>query len=81
MHLYKIKQVVKRITVEGEHLCLLLLKQDQRHGFVKEPLCLEVIPIMNAPYQRQTIQIPLESIEMAHIYRYLFQYKSVRIVT
>lgn len=25
-HLYKIKQIVKRITIEGEHTCLMLLK-------------------------------------------------------
>ena len=80
MHLYKIKQVVKRVTVEGEHTCLLLLKHDQRQGFVKDELCLEIIPIMNAPYQK-TLQIALDKISMVHVYRYLFQYRSVRIVT
>ena len=28
-HLYKIKQVVKRITAEGEHTCLMLLQHDR----------------------------------------------------
>lgn len=25
-HLYKVKQIVKRVTIEGEHTCLMLLK-------------------------------------------------------
>ena len=78
-HLYKIKQVVKRVTIEGEHTCLMILKQDQTQN---EPLCLEILPIMNAPYQSQsTLSIPLEQIKIVHIYRYLFQYRSLRIVT
>ena len=48
-HLYKIKQIVKRVTIEGEHTCLMLLKQD--YNAQNEPLVLEIIPIMNAPYQ------------------------------
>jgi hypothetical protein len=78
--LYKVKQIVKRVTIEGEHTCLMLLKQDlsmTNH----EPLCLEILPIMNAPYQSQTLNIPLASIRIVHIYRYLFQHKALRIVT
>ena len=52
-HLYKIKQIVKRITVEGEHTCLMLLKHDQStNNQDLSQLCLEIIPIMNAPYQK-----------------------------
>ena len=36
---------------------------------------------MNAPYQNQTIIIPLDQIKIVHIYRYLYQQKSIRIVT
>lgn len=36
---------------------------------------------MNAPYQSQKIQIQLEDITVVHIYRYMFQYRSLRIVT
>ena len=72
------------MTVEGEHNCLMLLKHDQSQGSVNSKdanLSLEIIPILNAPYQRQTLVIPLSSIKIVHIYRYLFQYKSIRIVT
>lgn len=58
----------------------MLLKQDLT--MVNEPLCLEVLPIMNAPYQsQQTLSIPLDEIKIVHVYRYLFQYRSIRIVT
>ena len=56
----------------------MLLKHDINN---KEPLTLEIIPIMNAPYQHQALTIPLESIRIIHVFRYLFQYKSIRIVT
>lgn len=65
------KQIVKRITIEGEHTCLMLLKQDLSVSS-HEPLSLEILPIMNAPYQGQTLVIPLASIKILHIYRYLF---------
>lgn len=48
-HLYKIKQVVKRITAEGEHTCLMLLQHDRTLANPR-PLQLEIVPIMNAPY-------------------------------
>ena len=80
-HLYKIKQIVKRITIEGEHTCLMLQKHDQTMASNSESLCLEIIPIMNAPYQKQTLTLPLSSFKIVHIYRYLFQYKTLRIVT
>lgn len=79
-HLYKIKQICKRVTMEGEHTCLLLLQHDQTL-LNQEPPFLEILPILNAPYQSQKIQIQLDDIRIVHIYRYLFQYKAVRIVT
>ena len=36
---------------------------------------------MNAPYQNSNIQIPLDDIRIVHLYRYMFQYKSIRVVT
>lgn len=36
---------------------------------------------MNAPYQSQTLLIPLPRIKIVQTYRYLFQYKALRIVT
>lgn len=42
---------------------------------------MEILPILNAPYQSQKIQIQLDDIKIVHVYRYLFQYKSIRIVT
>lgn len=79
-HLYKIKQFVKRITIEGEHNCLFLLKHDQTVG-QPQNLSIEIIPVMNAPYQVQHIHIPLNQIKIVHVYRYMFQYKAIRIVT
>lgn len=58
----------------------MLLKQDLIMSS-QEPLCLEILPIMNSPYQSQTLIIPLASIKILHIYRYLFQHKALRIVT
>lgn len=68
------------MTIEGEHTCLMLLKQDQSNSY-KEPLAIEIIPVMNAPYQSQTLTIALDRIKIIHAYRYLFQYKAIRIVT
>lgn len=55
-HLYKIKQVVKRVTMEGEHTCLMLLQNDCTVANPK-PLHLEIVPIMNAPYQNSNLHI------------------------
>ena len=39
------KQVVKRVTIEGEHNYMFLLKQDEnKQSFI------ELLPIMNAPF-------------------------------
>lgn len=79
-HLYKIKQVVKRVTMEGEHTCLMLLQHDQTMAHAR-PLSLEIVPIMNAPYQNANLQIELDDIRIVHLYRYMFQYKALRVVT
>jgi len=36
---------------------------------------------MNAPYQEQSLAIPLGKLRICHVYRYMFQYKAIRIVT
>ena len=45
------------------------------------PLSLEIVPIMNAPYQNSNLQIELNDIRIIHLYRYMFQYKALRVVT
>lgn len=45
---FLIKEVVKRITVEGEHTYLMLLKQPTKNTF--DDAYIELLPIMNAPH-------------------------------
>eukprot|EP00347_Sterkiella_histriomuscorum_P014669 403360000 len=73
---YLIKQVVKRVTIEGEHNYLVLLQHDSQKLYN-----LQLIPIMNSPYQIMPIFISLDQIKYVQTYRYLFQYNSIRIVT
>ena len=68
---FPVKQIVKRVTIEGEHTYLLLVK----------PLELELLPVMNAPHQTQPIVIRLEEVKFCLEYRYMFEYTGLRIVT
>jgi hypothetical protein len=47
----EIKQTVTRVTIEGEHTCMLVIRKVSDPGSVKPDLFeLELIPILNAPH-------------------------------
>ena len=67
---------MKRVTIEGEHTYLLLLKPSDS---LPE---LTLQPIFNCPYQSETqITLNLHEIKYALPYRYMYQLKAMRLVT
>ena len=77
---YEIKEHVTQVTVEGEHICLFLMKRvgDPQKSEMFE---LEITPILNAPHQLNRISIPLNDLKAALTYRYMLERKSIRLVT
>lgn len=64
---YLQKQIVKRVSIEGEHTLMLTVKQQHNGSFV-----IELTPIYNAPHQRESILIHPGEIKFALAYKYMF---------
>ena len=62
-----LKQIVRRVTIEGEHSYLLLVK-----GTDTAVSMLELVPIVNAPHQTEVIKIYPGDIKFALSYSYMF---------
>ena len=62
-----LKQIVRRVTIEGEHSYLLLVK-----GTDTTVSMLELVPIVNAPHQTEVIKIYPGDIKFALSYSYMF---------
>jgi len=78
----EVKQTVTRVTIEGEHTCMLVIRKASDPGSVKPDLCeLELIPILNAPHQTSPVLISMQNVKLVLTYRYLFQRNAIRIVT
>ena len=77
---YELKEHVTQVTIEGEHTCLFLMKRvgDPQKSELYE---LEITPILNAPHQMNRISVPLTDIKAVMTYRYMFERKSIRIIT
>lgn len=73
-----LKNVVRRVTIEGEHTYLMIMREDKEMG---KKQVIELQPMINAPHQLSALCIPTELIKFALPYRYLFEYKAIRIVT
>ena len=65
-----LKQTVTRVTIEGEHTCVLVCRSNK----------IELFPILNAPHQTSQITIPYSQILMVRTYRYLQRDTCFRIV-
>jgi hypothetical protein len=77
-----VKQTVTRVTIEGEHTCMLVIRRTGDAGLVKSGIVeLELMPILNAPHQCASVTIAMKNIKLVLTYRYLFSRNALRIVT
>ena len=77
----EVKQTVTRVTIEGEHTCMIVIRKSESDEMKKESVDIELIPILNAPHQFQSIAFGAKDIKLCLTYRYLFQRTALRIVT
>ena len=82
----EIKQTASRITIEGEHICLFILKRVPIEGEVQDDqpefeFEIEITPILNAPYQLSRVTIPLKDLKVCLTYRYMYERRAIRFVT
>lgn len=88
------KQTATRITIEGDHICLFMIKrvvtaasepahQDHfQQAAARSSLYeIDITPILNAPYQLTRVTIPLQDLKLALTYRYLYERRAIRLVT
>ena len=77
---YEVKEHVTQVTIEGEHICLFLMRRlgDPQKSEMFE---LEITPILNAPHQLNRTTIPLNDLKAVLTYRYMFERRSIRLVT
>ena len=90
----EVKQTATRITIEGEHVCLFLIRRvntpsvpettDAATATAAQQSAMheiEITPILNAPYQLAQVTIPLQDLKVALTYRYMYERRAIRLVT
>jgi hypothetical protein len=63
------KQIVKIVTIEGEHTCLLKVRAD----------LIEIVPINNAPHMKAKVILAKE-LKFVLAYKYMYRQRGIRLV-
>jgi hypothetical protein len=67
----ELKLVVTRVTIEGEHTCVLVARQKR----------FELMPITNVPHSQPAISLEYADLKYVEPYKCMEQQKSLRLVT
>ena len=90
----ELKQTATRVTIEGEHVCLFVVRRVNAPpadlaffdtaalvNQTRPAFEIEITPILNAPYQLAQVTLPLQDLKAVLTYRYLFERKAIRLLT